>query len=123
MKTADFFLEKSESFNKELKEIKLVPYDTGSTTSDIYKDIINRENSEFTEQGKFLEDIKFQMRLMFSEFDNGFLFNEKMDKEYKNISIAKSFSSHQPFIDHLIKTNELFIKHLKDYRIEVNEKS
>lgn len=111
MKPTIFFTKKAESFLEQLNNIKLVEFDY-SISNDIYKDIINGDNSEYSTQSELLHNIKFQIKLMFSEFDNGELFLQRIDN-FKSKNIFKhNFEEHE----NLKKVTELFIEFLKEYR-------
>ncbi|WP_026729482.1 hypothetical protein [Flavobacterium denitrificans] len=113
MKTTQFFIDKAESFLVELRSFELVPYNLDSITDDIYKDPLETDNRNYTIQSQDLKEIKFQMNLMFTEFDNGKLFEERLN----NFTSADWFSN-KPLLNHLILLNELFIDFLEEYRKE-----
>ena len=113
MKSTDFFIKKSESFIEELGLIKLEPFFSDEKTTDIYEESIPLKGSRFNEQKEELNEIKFQMALMYSEFDNGTLFSERLSN-YKNTD----WFSDEPYLQFLIELNELFIEFLKEYRVE-----
>ena len=111
MKPTIFFTKKTESFLEQLNNIKLVEFDY-SISNDIYKDIINGDNSVYSAQLELLYNIKFQIKLMFSEFDNGELFSQRIEN-FKTKTIFKhNFEEHE----NLKKVTELFIEFLKEYR-------
>jgi hypothetical protein len=111
MKPTNFFTQKAESFLEKLNNIKLVEYNY-SISNDIYGDTINGDNSEYDTQSELLNDIKFQIKLMFSEFDNGNLFSQRIEN-FKTKTIFKhNFEEHE----NLKKVTELFIEFLKEYR-------
>lgn len=111
MKPTIFFTKKAESFLDQLNNIKLVEFDY-SISNDIYKDTINGDNSEYDIQLELLYNIKFQIKLMFSEFDNGELFLQSIEN-FKTKTIFKhNFEEHE----NLKKVTELFIEFLKEYR-------
>ncbi len=111
MKPTNFFTKKAESFLELLNIFKLVEFDY-SISNDIYEDTINGNNSEYSTQLELLYNIKFQIKLMFSEFDNGELFLQRIEN-FKTKNIFKhNFEEHE----NLKKVTELFIEFLKEYR-------
>lgn len=113
MKSIEFFINKTNSFITSLNELELVNFYSDDTTDDIYQEPLKDNENLYSSQSKELEDIKFQMALMFSEFDNGFLFSQKLEN-FKN---NNSFSN-EPIKDHLLDLNELFLEFLNEYRLE-----
>lgn len=107
MKLTGFFIEKAESFLEELRPIKLASFEFAEAAND---DASNEPN--FASQTNELNDIRFQMNLMFSEFDNGKLFNKKLN------DFNKTLFDNTPFLKHLININELFLDYLIEYRVE-----
>jgi hypothetical protein len=112
MKPINFFIEKSESFIEKLNSIELVEYQLGDTTKDIYGESDAVSNSEYENQQSELYEIKFQIKLMLSEFDNGTLFSERLDN-YK----SKSFFSNEPLKNSLVKNTQLFLDFLNEYKV------
>lgn len=112
MKHVNFFLEKSESFIIKLNSLKLVEFQLGNTTKDIYGENDNVSNLEYENQQNELYEIWFQIKLMFSEFDNGFLFSERLDNFKFN-----TFFSNEPLRNSLVKNTQLFIAFLNEYRV------
>ncbi|WP_395045985.1 hypothetical protein [Flavobacterium sp.] len=113
MKSTEFFIAKAESFLEELNKLELIPYYSDGLTNDIYKEPVKANDSNFTSQTKELDEIRFQMNLMFSEFDNGELFRKKLNG-YK----TSSWFDNTPYLNHLVNINDLFIDFLNEYRVE-----
>ena len=112
MKPVNFFIEKTESFITKLTSMKLVEFDLVTLTNDIYQDRELGNNSTYNKQSEELKELKFQIKLMFSEFDNGSLFSEKIE----NFQSSNIFSN-EPLKSNLLKTTQLFIDFLNDYRV------
>ena len=102
MKNTSFFKQKAESFLEQLNSLN--PKD--------YKFNHFDNNNDYSNQSKELEDIKFQIKLMFSEFDNGNLFLEKLNS-FNNVD---AIFDNQPKIIFLKEINKLFIDFLVEYR-------
>jgi len=113
MKSIEFFIDKANSFITSLNTLELVDFYSNETTDDIYNEPIKDNKSLYLLQSKELEDVKFQIALMFSEFDNGFLFSQKLDS-FKN----ENMYSNVPIKKHLLDVNELFLAYLNEYRVE-----
>ena len=112
MKPINFFIEKSESFIAQLNSMKLAEFQLGNTSKDIYGESDTISNSEYETQQNELYEIKFQIKLMFSEFDNGSLFTERLDN-FK----STTFFSNEPLRNSLVKNTQLFIDFLNEYRV------
>lgn len=110
MKPTEFFKDKAESFLKQLNEIQIVEFKF-SFTKDIYQERIDGENSEYYAQSELLSDIKFQMNLMFSEFDNGEAFIKKLN-DFSPKNVFGNFEN----LEHLKKIDQLFLDFLNEYR-------
>ena len=107
MKKTSFFIEKTESFIKQLKAIELVESRYFTNTDDL-----KSENDKiFNEQKNELSEIEFQVKLMLTEFDNGTLFIETLDSSYEF-----SMFTNEPKKNRLLKTNQLFLDFLNEYR-------
>ncbi|MBP6038572.1 MAG: hypothetical protein KA523_00070 [Flavobacterium sp.] len=112
MKPINFFIEKSESFIEKLNSIELVEYQFGFATKDIYGESDSVNNSEYENQQSELSEIKFQIKLMLSEFDNGRLFSERLNSLKPNYS-----TSNEPLKNSLVKNTQLFLDFLNEYRV------
>jgi hypothetical protein len=112
MKPINFFIEKSESFIEKLNSIELVEYQLGNTSKDIYGESDDISNSEYENQQSELYEIKFQIKLMLSEFDNGTLFSERLDNFRQKFSF-----SNEPLKNSLVKNTQLFLNFLNEYRV------
>lgn len=101
------FYRKSWVISRRTSTIKLASFEFGEAANDIASIEPN-----FTSQTNELNDIRFQMNLMFLEFDNGKLFNKKLN------DFNKTLFDNTPFLKHLVNINELFIDYLNEYRVE-----
>lgn len=113
MKPVDFFVTETEAFLEELNTITLIPFKF-TRTSDIYNEVIEGkgENNEHYAQLKQIDDIKFQINLMLSEFDNGQLFIDKL-----NNSPKYDISDNTTTLDRLKDVCQLFLNFLNKYRL------
>lgn len=108
MKPVFFFLQKAESFLEELSAIELVPYQLENLSDDFYQDSPEDNHNDFSKQFIEIEHIKFQMHLMFSDFDKGHFFSDKL-----NNFIPENQYDNKYYLYHLININILFIDFLK----------
>ena len=91
-----------------------MPYNRVKKTANLYQESIGADNVAYNEQKEYLEDLKFQMKLMFSEFDNGSLFSKKLNEKYNGIHFdSGAIFSNKPFANYLVDVNHLFIEFLK----------
>ena len=60
MKPTIFFYQESRVFLEQLNNIKLVEFDY-SISNDIYKDIINGDNSEYSTQSNYYIILNFKL--------------------------------------------------------------
>ena len=67
---------------------------------------------EYKLQQSELHDITMKTNLLFSEFDNGKLFEKEMESHIKLISI----SDNKPYINAIIKTLSDFKTHISEFR-------
>lgn len=112
MKPALFFLQKAESFLEELSAIELVPYQLENLSDDFYQDSPEDNHNDFFKQLGEIEHIKFQMNLMFSDFDKGHFFSAKL-----NDFTTENKYDNKAYLNHLIKINIVFMDFLKQYRL------
>jgi len=113
MKPTKFFLEKSESLIIKLNSIELVELNLNwDKPKDIYGEINDSSSANFYSQKEELSEIRFQIKLMFSEFDKGVLFSERLDNFTSN-----AFLSNEPLKNSLVENLQLFIDFLKEYRV------
>lgn len=108
MKDTKFFIEKSKTLIIDLKESEIERFesffDKNDTTS-MFEVKKNNRNK--------IGELEFQIKLMFSEFDNGQLFLQKIE----------SFDNRMRFNDEpkrafLVDTLKTFIAYLEEYRIK-----
>jgi hypothetical protein len=112
MKPNTFFIGKAESFITELNLMKLVEINYEEFTNNIDQKRITGNKSNFDIQRTELYDLKFHIKLMFSEFDNGNSFLQKLE-DFNNINPF----SNEPLKNHLLKTTQLFLDFLNEYRV------
>lgn len=104
MKNASFFKQKAEGFLDQLNSLNPKYYEFNYTEK--------YNNDDYLNQSKELEEIKFQIKLMFSEFDNGNVFLEKLN----SFNNTDAIFDNQPKIIFLKGINKLFIDFLDEYR-------
>jgi len=112
MKPISFYKEKAELIIEKLNKIELAEFNYGSLTGDIYQDTISGDNSKYNEDTEEINKIQFDIKLMFSEFDNGSLFLQKIE----NFTSTNIYSN-EPLKNHLLNTTTLFVEFIKEYRI------
>lgn len=104
MRTADFFIEKANSYLITVEKIE-----------SNYKNDSLGPNSEYHIQQKEISEIKLKIKLMFAEFEHGNLFSKRIDEiegTYFRLLGEKS-----NLLDYGSLLN-LFIDHVKEYRSE-----
>jgi len=108
MKTTDFFVEKANEYIKTIEEIikNLLP------EIPLGFDHFNPP-IEYVEQSEKISDIKLKTKLLFSEFDNGELFNNQINTIDKN-QILNIFK--EKVLENYKHVLLLFIEHLKIFR-------
>ncbi|MCG8839043.1 hypothetical protein PL372_11115 [Tenacibaculum dicentrarchi] len=111
MKPTEFYQKKTEDFIKQLNKMKLTEFNYNFFTNDIHQDSTSENNSKYNQDKKELEEIKFDIKLMLTEFDNGSLFLERIN----NFSTSNLFSN-EPLKNNLWEISSKFVEFLKEYR-------
>jgi hypothetical protein len=103
MKSADFFIEKANEYIKSIEEILPNIFSKYSQGLD--------PTPEYIEQSEKISDLKFKTKLLFTEFDNGELFINKIT----DIDDARVRYGEDPLekYKHILS---LFVEHIKDFR-------
>lgn len=110
MKDTKFFIEKSKTLISELEELNFDSTDGWLDNGDTTKSFKSRENNN-----ELIGEVEFQIKLMFSEFDNGQLFFDKLEN-YRHFS----YFGHEPKRTFLVDTLKTFIIYLEEYRVKIN---
>lgn len=115
MKTNDFFLKKAHGFKNELQEMVIVPF-SGSIINDIYGETREGDNTEFDNQRKDLQDITFQISLLFLE-SNSPVFVSKLEESEVVNAFNRSHHDNSLYVKQLIRIIDLFIGFWEEYRM------
>ena len=104
MKTSEFFIEKATEYIADIERIttNYIPFSP------------NREKPGFQEQSDEISDLKLKIKLLFSEFEHGHLFVEKVIGTKNNVNY-NSVNQDQLLVVFRRYLN-LFIEHLRLYR-------
>lgn len=107
MRTAVFFIQKAEFFIGQLSAIELVPYQCKGFSDDFYVESLEEWHEDFFALMSELKNIEYEMKLMFSEFDQGAYFLAKL-----NDFVPLDEDVNKNYLCYLIKINEIFIEFL-----------
>ena len=102
MKSADFFIAKAIVCINSIDEI--LPNVVSSPFSD---------ETKYAEQSKTLSDLSLKIKLLFSEFDNGELFKDKIISIDENKML---WGKRNEVLKQYYDVLSLFIKHINEFR-------
>ena len=104
MKTLDFFISKAKEYSSTIDEIQkhyISPY----TAFD--------SSLEYQEQKRKILDLKLKVKLLFSEFENGEIFNSEVKIADKDRSYALHTDELLEVYKHVLS---LFIDHIVEFK-------
>lgn len=105
MKSADFFIDKAQTYLTEIDEI--IPN---------YIDWVSEgfnDSPRYKAQSAKIDELMFKVKLLFSEFDNGKTFNARIDEVDSNMRRMTHGLEHLKECKHVLN---LFIEHLNEFR-------
>ena len=107
MKSTDFFLDKAKQYVSEIDTV----INSYKNYIDAYSDpaAMKKYNAQKTQ----IEDLELKSQLLFSEFDKGDIFNERIKSSEKS---RNPFTQQTETLSVYKRTLELFIEHINEFR-------
>jgi hypothetical protein len=110
MQSMDFFLNKAEQYASSLDTIRRGYIDYFSARYDA------ETEAEFKTQKAQIEDLTLKVQLLFSEFDKGEAFYQRVKSAEEAAKADSSSSAQTEALATYVRTLQLFIEHIKEFR-------
>ena len=113
MKTPKYFLDTAHKYLRDITEVSetYIRYPVGDKSID--KDYLFEQRDKHEKQQHLISELFFKIKLLFSEFDKGELFIDRLGK--RDISIRQHYIEFDRVRDYK-KCLLLFIEHVNNFR-------